>query len=348
MEGDIAVAFGRQPSYFAAAAVEGSLVQVGVALDRDSGRIIGMGSRAISLRHVNGQRIPIGYLSGLRLMKQHRGQAGLLARGYRFLRQLHEDRRVALYLTTIAVDNRSALNLLTSGRAGLPVYHPCGKFCTVSIAAIGRKAGFGLNGRCVDIRPAHAADRDAILQFLNWHGPSRQFFPVYTAGDLFSGNGLLQGLQPADVLLAYRNGEIVGTLACWDQRSSKQIVIHGYRRWLRPLRPLYNAWATLRRRPTLPAAGSVLPVSVAAIPIVRDDDPAVFEQLLEAARRRSAQQGATNLLLGLHEADPLLPIARRRSGREYPTNLYLVYWPDETPDVGKLNQRVPYLELGGL
>jgi hypothetical protein len=276
----------------------------------------------------------------------------LLASGYRFLHLLHEDRRAAYYLTTIAEDNESAVRLLTSRRAGLPVYHACGTFHTLSLSTSLPTAQAATNGALyhggIEIRPASASDRDAILQFLNEHGPARQFFPVYESHDLFSGSGLLRGLACEDVLLAQRDERIVGTLACWNQRAFKQIVVHGYGGWLRPMRPLYNAWATLRHRPTLPIPGSTLPVRLAAIPVVRDNDPAVFRQLLEGTLRRLAEWREPLLLVGLHENDPLLPIARQYAGRDYRTTLYIVYWPEDVPDLGQLHQRVPYLELGCL
>jgi hypothetical protein len=348
MNGAISVAFAREPSYFDAAAVDGRSVQIGVARDRQSGRVVGMGSRAVSLRYVNGQPMPVGYLSGLRLLDEFRGQAALLARGYRFLRELHQDHAAAIYLTTIAADNEAALRLLTSARAGLPVYHPCGNYCTLSLSTARYPVNGAPNRATAEIRPANATDRDSILKFLNEHGPSRNFFPHYEPDDIFTNGGLLRGLTPESILLAFRDNQLIGTLACWDQRPFKQIVIESYHPWLRAARPLHNAWATLRKRPTLPAAGSVLSASLATIPVVRDDDHDVFRQLLAAMLRRMAEQRLPLLLLGLHESDPLLPIARQFSGREYVTKLYIVYWPDESPDVASLMQRVPYLELGAL
>jgi hypothetical protein len=84
------------------------------------------------------------------------------------------------------------------------------------------------------------------------------------------------------------------------------------------------------------------------IPIVRDDDPHVFRQLLITMLDRLAVLGEPLLLVGLHETDPLLSIARQYSGREYVTRLYIVYWSNEVPDVGRLTHSAPYLELGAL
>jgi hypothetical protein len=348
MEGRISIAFGRRPSYFAASAVDGRTVQVGVARDVKSNRVIGMGSRAVGLRYVNGESIPVGYLSGLRLLKEFRGQAGLLARGYRFLRELHRDQTASYYLTTVAADNEAAAAVLTSGRAGLPIYHPIGNYHTVSIAvpAVARRSA-GNTGAIV-LRTAAAHDRDAILTFLHEQRNNRQYVPVYEPQDLFSSAGLLKGLAPHDILLAVHQGQIVGTLAGWNQREFKQIIVHSYAGWLSSMRPLYNAWASVRHQPLLPKAGSALQATHGAIPIVRDDDVEVFQQLLWELLSRLQSRGERLLLIGLHESDPFLPIVRRHPGREYLTKMYVVHWPGEGPDFDQLKQRAPYLELGCL
>src|SRR5262249_7867974 len=72
MEGRTAVTFRREPSYFAAAVVDGRFRQVIAARDGTTGRVVGFGSRSITERHVNGRPEPIGYLSSLRLLSAHR------------------------------------------------------------------------------------------------------------------------------------------------------------------------------------------------------------------------------------------------------------------------------------
>src|SRR5438128_9929998 len=87
MPGRIAVSFRREPSYFAAAEVDGRFRQVVAARDMETGRIVGFGSRSVTQRYVNGLPTPIGYLSSLRLVMEHRNR-GLLARGYPYCRRL--------------------------------------------------------------------------------------------------------------------------------------------------------------------------------------------------------------------------------------------------------------------
>lgn len=348
MDGKVSIALARRPSYFAGASVDGNTVQIGVARENKSGRIVGMGSRSISTRYVNSEPNAVGYLSGLRLFPEYRGHAGLLARGYRFLHKLHEDGATGFYLTTIAADNDAAVNVLTSERAGLPVYHPYGNYHTLAISTARWRRFNPTFRNGPEVRPARHEDRDAILKFLNRYGLSREFFPAYDACDLFSCDGKFKDLNCDDIMLAVRDDDIVGTLGCWNQRRYKQIVVDGYRGWLRPMRPLYNAWAAIRREPTLPSAGSELPARIAAIPVVRDDDPDVFRKLLVNALHRLAMLAEPLLLVGLHERDPMLAMVRDYASREYVTRLYIVYFRDEVPDIAALTRRVPYLELGAL
>jgi hypothetical protein len=345
MPGAITVSFRREPSYFGAAVVDGRFRQVVAARALDDGRVVGFGSRAVGERYVNGQPESIGYLSNLRLLPGHRNR-GLVARGYAFFRKLHGDGRTRLYLTTIAEENTVALTVLTSGRGGLPRYHPVGRFLTAALPWSKRNARPAPAG--VEIRPARPDDTPALLAFLHAVGPRRQFFPCYAAGDFFTLGGAFRDLEPADLLLALRGGAIVGTLAAWDQHRFRQTVVNAYGRRLAWARPLYNAWARLTGRPGLPRPGDAFCHRAAALPLVAGDDPAVFAALLDALLTRGRIGEVEYLLIGLHEADPLLAVLRRYRARWYTTRLFLVCWEDGEELRGALDGRPPYLELGCL
>jgi hypothetical protein len=337
MPGHISVSFRREPSYFAAAEVDGHFRQVVAGRDLDTGRLIGFGSRSIRRVFVNGRPTDVGYLSALRLLAEHRN-LGLIARGYAHFRKLHADGRAAVYLTTIAEGNDRALELLTSGRAGLPAYHPAGRYHTLAIPPV-RGAQVRHGGR-----PATLHDLPAIVAFLQAHGPTRQFFPCYEEADFFGSHGALVGLKPENLLLAWRAGNLVGMLGTWDQSGIRQAVVHSYRRPLGWFRPLYNIWAWLRGRPQLPRAGEVLRNRFAAVPVVENDDREVFATLLDAATAGKREY----LLLGLHERDPLLAVARRYAAHEYVTRMFVVCWEDGDAFRKEMDARVPYLELGSL
>src|SRR5688572_17574929 len=104
MPGSMVLSFGREPSFFAAPGVEGFSRQIVACRDMTTGRLIGFGCRSLRRQYVNGTPATVGYLSSLRVLPEHRNQ-GLIARGYRFFRELHGDGLTPLYLTTIAEGN---------------------------------------------------------------------------------------------------------------------------------------------------------------------------------------------------------------------------------------------------
>lgn len=348
MDGHVQVSFRREPSYFDASVVEGPHRQTLVA--RDGEHLAAIGCRSARERYVNGQPMPIGYLSGLRLRPQYRG-SGLLGRGYRFLHELHRDGRTNLYLTTIAEGNDVATRLLTSARTWLPRYHAAGCYCTFVIPARRVPRDEQREASDCEVRRANTADLPALLELLSNAGGRRQFFPCYEAEDFFHDQGTFRGLAAENIVLASRSGQLVGSIAAWDQRSFRQSVVEGYSGWLRQMRPAYNLWARLRRQPRLPAPHNPLPLITAAIPVVVDDELAVFRSLLgrlidEIPRGTSANPDY--LLLGLHERDPLTPVARRMATQVYVTRLYYVCWQDGEQLREQLDGRPPYLELGCL
>jgi hypothetical protein len=96
--GHIRMAYTREPNFFKAYDHADESVQVVVA--EKHGEIVGVGCRSIRKLLVNGAPSPFGYLSGLRLSPSAQSTTAL-ARGYAFLKTLHEDSPVPAYLTTI-------------------------------------------------------------------------------------------------------------------------------------------------------------------------------------------------------------------------------------------------------
>lgn len=347
MDGKISVGFQREPSYFAGSVVEGPFRQVIVCRDDRTNEVVGFGTRSIRQVHINGSPAPVGYLGSLRILPSHRN-LGLVARGFRFLRDLHADQRTELYLTTIAEGNERALATLTSGRAGLPRYQFAGQFYTFAIP-IPRK-GKQQTPPCgaVSFRPATRADIPAVVAFLNREGRRHQFLPKYHETDFCSSRGTFKDLGIADLILALDRSGIIGTLAGWDQRGYRQTIVCRYSLPLSGARPLYNAWASLAGRRPLPVPGQAFRYISAALPVVHDDRADVFDALLENLLSHLADRDADYLLVGFHETSPFVTYMKRRALASYVTRLYHVRWdePNETGDspIG----RSTYLELGTL
>jgi hypothetical protein len=98
----------------------------------------------------------------------------------------------------------------------------------------------------------------------------------------------------------------------------------------------------------LPCPGEPLRTLSAVLPVVADDDPAIFRALLEALRDLCGGGPWTHLLVGLHELDPLVKAAQRFQTACYTSLLFLVCWPDGDAARLSLDSRPPYLELGSL
>ena len=346
MAGKVAVSFRREPSFFAAAQLEGEFHQTLVARDAVRDRIVALGSRSVRRRFINGKAMPVGYLGGLRVLPQHRNGL-VLARGYRFLRELHEDRRTPIYLTTIAQANDTAQSVLTSGRAGLPRYDFRGNYLT-GVIPLTRRAAPANVPPGIAIRAATIEDLPQLCKFFESVGSTRQFFPCYQSTDWFSQAATFRGLQANELLLAWRGDQIVGSLAGWDQSPIRQIVIEKYGTVLAWSVSIYNSWAALKGRPKLPKAGEALRYLTAALPIVAADDRQIFAALLQTLLARSLGRGHSHLLVGMHERDPLLDVVKRFQSEVYVTGCYLVYWEDGAALRQQIDERTPYLELGCL
>jgi hypothetical protein len=345
MPGVIRFSFDRTPDYLAALCVEGRYSEVLVCREGRSGRVVATGHRSVKPAFVNREVVPVGYLSGLRVEPGARnGQ--LLARGYRFLRNLHASRPARLYLTTIMEDNREAKDVLLSARCGLPAYHDFGRFCCVALGL--RSKSDGYYSASLSVRSATAADGPAVVEFLNREGSSKQFFPEYRLQDFGRAGGLLSGLEWKDVFLGFRANELVGVLGAWDQRPFRRWQISGYAPWLRWSRLPLNLIAGVRGMPRLPKPGSSLDYFILSLACIREEDPMVFRTLLETILREKRSQYAF-LLAGFHERDPLLPELLVRPHVPLHSRLYVVSWDQCATAAENLSRdQVPYLELGAL
>jgi hypothetical protein len=347
MPGLISVSYRREPSYFGASVVSGGFHQVLAVRDADVNRIAGFVFRSVRTMFVNGRPEPVGYLSGLRALPEYRNR-GLLARGVVYLRRLHADGRTKIYLVTIAEGNDEAIRILTSGRTGLPTLHPIGAYFGLAIPIPTRRRPEIQRVGDVTIQAARRDELPEIIEFLQKWGPRRQFFPDYCEADFFHEGATFKDLDAADILLARRKDQLIGTIGSWDQHGFKQSIVEGYSTALKWVSPVYNLWSWVRGRPAIPRPGTELRYLTAAIPVVADENEEVFLALVRAVLAKASGGGQQYLMLGLHERDPLLSAARRLGGRTYTGLLYLACWQDGEELRKSLDDRVPYMEVGSM
>jgi hypothetical protein len=326
MRGRIDVAFLREPSYFRAAAVAGTAVQTLVV--RVDGRIAGAATRALRPTFVNGEKVMAGYLGDLRLRPEYRGRT-LLARGYRFLRELDRDGRAAIYSTVIVADNQAALRTIAANRAGLPLYTDQGRIMTPLIHLRRRLPPLEAAGE----EEIERGRLDLLPEIVRKLDDNRlQFFPVHTEADFLDGR--FPGFRVEDFYLLRRRGRLAGGLGAWDQRSFRQTVVLGYRGALRALRPLIN----LARRPPLPAPGSPLDYLHAAF--VSTDDAGAFRVLLRRLYNDADRARYRGVIAGLHERDPRVAALAEYPREPFAGRLFAVTFGGPA----RLDGRVPGVE----
>ena len=333
----ISVTFEREPSFFDSCRIRGDFFQIGVGRDRASDEIVGLGTRSIAPGFINGQPQALGYLADLRLDPQYRGGT-LIARGYRFLRHLHEDRRTRLYTTVIFSENHAALTTIASGRAGLPQYHDMGMVHSPGINLRRAKppidAGCEILGGSQELLPE-------IIECLNRNNSRRQFAPVHTA-EMFRRRW--RDFRLEDFRIAVRGSKVIGVVGCWDQSSFKQTRVAGYGPRLRWIVPFANAVRPLTAAPRYPEPGEEVAYFYLSFIAIDDDNLQVFRGLLRNAYNAAIGRKYLYAMVGLHERDPLLPALRDYSLTPFSGRLFCVTFEDGEDLFRKLDRRVPYLE----
>ncbi len=341
MEGDIAVSFRREPSYFAGCSLQGNHAQVIKCTELSSGRIVGMGARLKTQAFVNGEAHQIGYLSDLRGAPEHR-HGTLLARGYRFLQTLHEADPLPLYYSIIFAGNDAATRNLVGGRAGLPDYIDSGVVLTPAIHLDLPKKALAVQD--VIFSRGSDAQADDIVSFLNQQMARKQFAPRYSVADFLPG-GRLKHLSFADFFVARRGSQLVATLAAWDQAAIRQTHIERYSPRLRALRPLYNAVSRLTPLKPLPAPGDRVPYLYFSCVAVQGDDCSLFSGLLRYAYRALRTGPWHYAIIGLHERDPLLEVLASYRSIAAAGRLYCVRYAQTAAAFTALDARVPYVDM---
>lgn len=343
MDGHVSVSFRREPCYFAGSQLQGETAQVIKCTDRSTGTLVGLGSRLTLHAFVNGTPERIGYLSDLRAAPAYRGGT-LLARGYRFLRQLHEQDRVPFYYSLILEGNQTALRNLTEARAGLPHYRDLGKILSPAIHLdMTRRAVKETGLRFVQGHPDRLAEP---MAFLRREYARKQFAPVYRARDFATPR--LRDLQPGDITLALRGGRIVGTLAAWDQHRFRQTHIERYSTPLAIMRPGYNLLARVSPLKPLPAPGDRIPYFYLALVATEDNDPAIFSALLAHVYETRRRGPWHYCIAGLHESDPLAEVLPEYRRIESAGRLFGIHYPEDEPAFRALDSRAPYVEIGAV
>lgn len=296
----------RSPDFFATTLMQCDEAQVFGYFD-EKGEAVAIFSAGLRKVWLDGIR-PMRYLSDLRIHPAHQG-GGLLARGFRRLRRdLMQPGEWAQ--TLVLGDNKKALALLQSGRAGLPEYRPAGRYATWLMPP----QRIEPPTRGIHVRSARAGDEAAMASLHAAAASRRSFVPAL---DFTSGPPL------EDFLVAEREGKLLGMMGVWDQSAFQRLRIDGYSKPLRLIRPLWNCVASL----PLPPPGEVLALKKLTAVACHDDDPATLLVMLGHALRASR----VPLLGACSEQDPLRKAYAACKSHHASGRHFLVGWQGEPP-----------------
>jgi hypothetical protein len=314
MAGWVTMSTEREPSFFASLNHFGKEQAV---IARREGKPVGMYLCAVQHLHLNGRPSIIGYLGGLRVNPDFRNRLNILRAGYSSARAMQSPDALPFWYTSIASDNTSARRLLEANLKGMPSYAPVGEMLTM---ALPRARGQRMNLW----REALPSELDTVCEFYNRHASEFQFSPVLSA-DAACRTG-------AKFYVHSRKGEIVASMALWNQQAYKQVVARGYRQPLKALLPVYNSYARLARRVSLPPINQALDQTLLAFFSTSSSDGT---DVVDLVRDALAICPTKVLTLGLHAEHPWIGrLQRTFRPAVYRTNVYLVHY-DRRPELDR-------------
>jgi hypothetical protein len=324
--------------------IAGPIVYQTVVGRRSDGTLFGAGTRSVSMAFVNGEPMPLGYLSGMRLDTDYRAKPRTILSGYEFLRELHEsDGATEIYLTSIMSDNLVARRLLEANLRGMPTYRFVGEFATL-IFRRQRNGEFTKPSSCAraDLRRKalrlnhDAADADALAAVFNRSSRSFQFARLWSARDM----------NHLKMRVASHATGVAAASAMWHSQIPKRVVVRGYTRAFAFARPMLNMLAPVTKLPKFPKVGQPLRsayLSLAGIPPERVD---TLVPLVRALHASAHSAHVDCFIAGAAAGDPRLEVLGRSfGGRVIRSRLYVVFWPDGREAADALDHRLCHPEV---
>jgi hypothetical protein len=343
MSGRISLTTDCEPSFFSAIDVEGYARRIAVA--QSDHEIVGVASMAKRRIFFNGEPEDCGYLGSLRIDSSFRNTT-ILARFYNILKKWHkEDFGVRFYLSAIPQDNMIARNTVTRGRAGMPVFHNTGILYNAAILLF--KRSFPRLPDRIRIVRGTEVGANNIADFLNRVGREKQFFPVYSADDILAAKGILRGLCLDDFYVALKDEKITGITACWNQFPFRRIMIVHYPWYLQWLKRVSFPLAKILHMAPIPRPGEPLCNASAACIAIEDNNPQIFDLLLNTILHHEYNAGKTFLVVGLMTGDPLMRTLQNYLHIATRTCIYVMSL-DGFEISSEMDGRIPYVEIGCL
>ncbi len=310
MQGALRIGFSREPSYFACPAPAG--IEEHTLLARREGRLLSAGAWSLREAWWRGEPSRIGYLHGLRMASGTEGSIRVLREGYAELARRIAGTDAIGWFTSVDADNMRARRVFESRASGLPRYRRMAEYLT-RVTPVPLQGGVKTTS-CVE-------SHEELTDFLHREAARHDLALTWDKARWCALEA--SGFRIDDIAVVRRGGRIVGAAGVWDQSWWKQVVVHGYPRWMRWMRPVIGAGAVCLGWPGLPCEGGRLPLATVFPFAVAEGCqgviPELWRGLVAVARARKIEW----LALGLDAADPVWQ-GWRRMGISYRTVIYSV------------------------
>jgi len=344
----VRLTYEREPSFFAASAIEGETHKTYMAEAPDDNSVNAVFSWSTRKRYVEGSPRSIGYLGQLRIQERYGGKIRFPKAGFEICRQALQNSRLEPYfLTSIIADNDRAIRILTSGLKGIPTYKHIG-----SMGVLAVRCKKPVLSKKNDVLTEEQPSLEDIIDFVARASSDYDFAPVWTTEDILS-DERCPGLHQSDFVVIEEAGRIVGCAAIWDQSANKQYVVSGYRSPICYLRSLMNAagWAAsmVGGWPRLPKVGEALNSPYLSHFFVEDQREDVAVSLVSKALKIAGSKGYDSLVVGLDTNAPIYKaLANRFRAFKYQSNIYAAHWSFGDQAVDKLGGRLIAPEIAVL
>jgi hypothetical protein len=310
----VAISLEKKPDYFASQNLMGESITV-IAYAHEQ-KVIGMYSGTYYEVFVSHKVETILYLGSLRVNTHYRHKIKFLKEGFRSIKNIFLPSTTLPYmLTSIASENHKAIKLLEGNVKGMPQYQFLSQLST-----------FAFKAKSSPLTMAQLITQEEIplmVDFYNRHARQYDFAPTLRMEWLQSLNGNT-GLSIKDFYIVKdSSGAIKAMFALWDQRKIKQTLIRGYSpRLSRPVRFLYNVYATLSGNVVLPNIAEAIEQIYISFFISASNDNDWNIRLLREASSLIQQRGADVCIIAFDSKDPMCEaIQRRLKPKQYLTHI---------------------------
>lgn len=340
IDGDIAFYFERSPDFFAwPDSVFDDYRYAGAFVDDRLAGYAMFGLRSAWTGSGWGATFCVG---DARVLPAYRGRK--LAEKLMLYLEQNGKRDIPMGFMLIKRGNRPAL--VTAERTQ-PAQHRIRRLCsltTVNIPVLPR-----LRRRHeFPVRQANEADCDAIAGLLSNEYRGRLFAPCIDAALLRRRWAEWPGFEPGSYLLAEAKGKIVGVLGLWDLSAVRRTRIIRFSARANLLRAIHRGFVSVSNRGSpLPGAGGILRARTVTDIAVKDRNPALLHDLLNAAVRQSLDLGHHLIHVAFADSDPLKAVACTGLHQRFASDVFLIHRSDH-PARPMESHRPPYFDLAAI